>query len=307
MGNPFTDRQAVILLDKRCTDVWVDVSKGLASVIDQLYARKTTKKAWELYQSVGAIPDPEPFNGIIQYQSISMGYNTKIEPKEIAGGITIQRRFIDTEQWDIVDDMVGGLAIAMNRKMNKVAHEPFIYPDSAAFSFVTSEEGVALASNSHTTKAADVSTATGFDNLATMAFDAANLEALRLQTKGFRDNIGERYESNFDTIIFPSALAEAVWEVANSPGKVDTANNNRNFQQGKWKFIELPMLDDYSTSGWGIADSAAMKRDLIWLDAIKPEFENTGDFDTMMRKYRSYAVFGWGFKSWRWLCWSDPS
>jgi hypothetical protein len=307
MPNPLTDKQFVRLLDDRLDKVFTLESKGLPSVIEKIYTRRSTKKAWEEFFGIGDIPDPEPFHGIIQYQSISPGYHTKIEPKEYAGGITVQRRLIDTDRYDVIEGRTKGLARAMNRKMNKIAHEPFIYPDSAAFTFVVSEEGVALASNSHTTKAPDVSTTSGFDNLATYAFDAANLEALRLQTKGFRDDIGERYDSEFDTIVFPSALAEAVWEVGNSPGKTGDNLNNRNFQEGRWKFLELPMLDDYSTTGWGILDSSKMKEELIWLDAVKTEFNSTSDFDTMMRKYASYAVFAWGFTGWRWMCWSDPS
>jgi hypothetical protein len=307
MANPLTDKQFVRLLDDRLDKVWTGRFTGLSSIIDKVFGRKSTKKAWEEYFSIGSVPDPESFNGIIQYQGVSPGYHTKVEPKEYAGGITIQRRLIDTERYDVIEGLAKGLATAMNRKMNKIAHEPFIYPDSSAFTFVTSEEGVALCSNSHTTKAPDVSTATGFDNLATLAFDAANLEALRLQTLGFRDDIGERFDSSFDTIIHGSSLAADVWEVLNSTGKTDTANNNANFQKGRWKSIELPLLDDYSTTGWGIVDSSNMKDMLVWLDAVKAEFNSTTDFDTMMRKYASYAVFAWGFNDWRWIAWSDPA
>jgi hypothetical protein len=307
MSNPLTDKQFVRLLDDRLTKVYKDRYKGLPLIVDKFFDRKRSKKAWEEYFSVGSVPDPELFNGIIQYQGVAPGYHTKITPLEYAGGITIQRRLIDTDRYDVIEGMSKGLATAANRKMNKIAHQVFQNFDSTAFDFMTSEEGVALCSNSHTTKAPDVPTASGFDNLATLAFDAANLETIRLQSKGFRDDIGERIETNFDTIIHPTSLSADVWEVLNSPGKTGDNLNNRNFQQGKWKSIELPMLDDTDTNDWFIVDSSAMKDALIWLDSVPLEFNSTTDFDTQMRKYADYFVVGWGFTDWRWVIGSSVS
>jgi hypothetical protein len=307
MANPLTDKQFVRLLDDRLTKVFVDRYKGFPLVRDKFFSVKQSKKAWEEYFSVGSVPDPEPFNGIIQYQGIAPGYHTKITPAEYAGGITIQRRLLDTDRYDIIEGRSAGLAVAANRKMNKIAHEVFTNFDSTAFDFVDSEEGVALCSNSHTTKAPNISTSSGFDNLSTLAFDEANLETLRIQSKGFRDDIGERIETNFDTIIHGTNLAAEVWNVINSTGKTGDNLNDLNFQKGRWKSIELPLLDDYDTNDYFIVDSAAMKEALIWIDSIPVEFESTTDFDTMMRKYRSYFVCGWGFTDWRWIIGSSVS
>ena len=307
MANPMTDKQFIRLLDDRLTKVFTKEYDGLPDVIDMLYNRQKSKKAWEEYMSVSGIPDPEAFNGIIQYQAAYPGYTTKIEPKEYAGGITVQRRLLDTDRYDVIEGMAKGLAEAMKRKMNKIAHEPFIYFDSTAFTFVTSEEAVALCSNSHTTKVPNVSTSTGFDNLATLAFDAANLETLRIQSKGFKSDIGERIDTDFDTIIHGTNIAADVWEVLNSTGKTGDNLNNANFQKGRWKSIELPYLDDFDTNDWFIADSKKMKEQLMWIDGIKPEFNSTTDFDTLVRKYSSYAVFAWGFTNWRWVVGSSVS
>jgi hypothetical protein len=307
MSNPLTDKQFVRLLDDRLTKVYKDRYKSLPSIIDKFFKRNKSKKAWEEYFAVGSVPDPELFNGVIQYQGVAPGYHTKITPVEYAGGITVQRRLLDTDRYDVIEGMSKGLATAANRKMNKIAHEVFENFDSTAFSFMTSEEGVALCSNSHLTKAPNVSTASGFDNLSTLAFDAVNLEALRIQATGFRDDIGERIETNFDTIVHGTNLAADVWEVMNSEGKTGDNLNNKNFQRGRWKAIELPMLDDHDTNDWFIVDSSAMKDALIWIDSVPLEFNSTTDFDTLMRKYADYFVVGWGFTDWRWILGSSVS
>lgn len=308
MANPLTDKQFVRLLDDRLTKVYSDRYKQLPSVIDKFYTRKKSKKAWEEYFSVGSIPDPEAFNGIIQYQGVAPGYHTKITPSEYAGGITIQRRLLDTDRYDVIEGMAKGLATAANRKMNKIAHELFANFDSTAFDFMSSEEGVALCSNSHLTKAPGVSTASGFDNYATLSFDAVNLEALRIQSLGFRDDIGERIQTNFDTIIHPASLEADVWEVLNSSNKTGNADVlDANFQKGRWKSICLPILDDYDTNDWFVVDSSAMKDALIWIDSVPLEFNSTTDFDTLVRKYADYFVVGYGFTDWRWIIGSSVS
>jgi len=307
MSSPLTDKQFVRLLDDRLTKVNVDEFKGLPMIKDKMFNVVKSKKAWEEYFSVSGIPDPVAFQGIIEYQGAYPGYHTKIEPKEFAGGITIQRRLLDTDRYDIIEGMAKGLGEAANRKMNKIAHEPFLYFDSSAFTYVVSEEGVSLCSNSHTTKVPDVSTTYGFDNLSTLGFDAVNLEALRIQSKGFKSDIGERIDTNFDTIIHPTNLAADVWEVLNSEGKTGDNLNNANFQKGRWKSIELPLLDDTDTNDWFIVDSKKMKEMLLWIDAVPYEFNSTTDFDTLLRKYASYFVVGWGFTNWRWIIGSSVS
>jgi len=307
MGNPLTDKQFVRLLDKRLTDVFTTEYDGLPMIIDKMYKRMSSKKAWEEYMSVSGIGDPQAFSGVIQYQSAYPGYTCKITPTEFAGGITIQRRLLDTDQYDVIEGMAKGLGEAANRKMNKIAHEPFLYFDSSAFNYLYSEEGVALCSNSHTTKVPDVSTSTGFDNLSTLPFDADNLEALRIQSKGLKSDIGERIGTNFDTIVHGTNLAAPVWEVLNSQGKTGDNLNNANFQRGRWKSIELPLLDDTDTNDWFIVDSKRMKEALIWIDSVKTEFMSTTDFDTLIRKYASYFVVGWGWRDWRFIIGSSVS
>jgi hypothetical protein len=307
MSNPLTDKQFVRLLDDRLTKVFVNQYKGLPSIKEKFYSIKKSKKASEEYFSVGSVPDPEAFNGIIQYQGVAPGYHTKITPAEYAGGITIQRRLLDTDRYDVIEGLAKGLGTAARRKQNKIAHEVFTNFDSTAFDFVVSEEGVALCSNSHLTKAPNVSTASGFDNLSTLGFDAVNLEALRIQGLGFRDDIGERIETNFDTIVHGTNLEADVWTVLNSQGATGDNLNDANFQKGRWKAICLPLLDDYDTNDWFIVDSSAMKDALIWIDSIPLEFGSTTDFDTMVRKYSSYMVCGWGFVDWRWIVGSSVS
>ncbi|KKM79945.1 hypothetical protein LCGC14_1344770, partial [marine sediment metagenome] len=306
MGNPATNKEFIRLLQKDMEEVFYDTYKELPQIKDQFFKIVKSSKAWIEYMGLGDVPDPARFEGLITYQGFSPGYTSKITPLEYAGGVVIERRLLDTDQYDVIETRTKKLSGAANRKMNKIAHEPFIFHDSSAFTFLESEEGVALCSNSHTTKSG-TSTASGFDNLSTLALDAVNLETVRIQSRGFMSDISERIDTNFDTIVHGTNSAEVVWEIMNSQGKLDEITNNANFQRGKWKAIELPLLDDYDTNDWFLIDSMAMKESLIWHEGVPLELNQTVDFDTFMQKFISYFVVGWGFRDWRWIIGSSVS
>jgi hypothetical protein len=300
MGSPLTSPQYKRLLDDRLEKDFYGGYDGLSGIKEKFFDVNVDKKAWLEYYGVGDVSDPIAFSGKVSFQSVAPGFHTKIEPKEFAGGIVIQRRLLDTDRYDIIEGRAKRLGIAAKRKMNKIAHEFAVYMDSSAFDYMIAEEGVALCSNSHTTKA-NVSTSSGFDNLGTLPFNAVNLEAVRILSKQFKTDINERFESNFDTILYPTNLASEVWEVIKSEGKVDEMTNNANFQRGRWKEIELPLWDDYDTNNWMIVDSSLMKDCLKWHQGLSEEveFESMRDFDTKMAKYSSYFVCGWGWIDWR--------
>lgn len=305
MGSPLVQEDFIKLLEKNLDKVFTDQYKALPAMRDRLFKVENNKSAWLQYFSVGSVPDPERFHGTTQYQSVSPGFWSKIEGLEYAGGITIERLLIDTDQYGVINSRAKGLATAMKRKQDKIAHEPFIHHDSTAFTFMSSEHGEALCANSHASKSGLLTD--GNDNLTTLPFNAVNLEAVWVMSRGLKDDIGERFDTNFDTIVHGTNLTEAVYEVINSQGKVDEMTNNANWHQRRWKSIELPLLDDYDTDDWMLVDSSMMKEALIWHNAVPTETNMTVDFDTHMAKYNSYARVGWGWTDWRWIIGSSVS
>jgi hypothetical protein len=243
MANPLTSSQFVQLLDKRFTSVAEDIFKDIPPMIDTLYNRQGSDSAWEEYFEIGSLGDIPEFNGKIEYLSIAPGYTTKIEPKEYAGGLQFERKLLDDKKWPVLDGRVAQLTKSAMRTMDKIAVRPFVYAFSSAFDFMTSEEGVALCSDSHTTKSG-TSTSTGFDNAGTSALDKTSIAATRLLMKGFRNDISERIPIEPDTLIVPSNLYDTAMEIMGSDKDPENANNTINVQKGIFKVIEYPRMDD---------------------------------------------------------------
>lgn len=301
MANPLNSAQFVRLLDKRLTKVFDGVTaKELPPMIDQLYTRTSSSTAWQEYWGIGALGDIPEFNGALTYLTMHPGYYTKIEPKEYAAGIQFERKLLADKQYGVLDDRAGKLTKSAMRTMDKLAVRPFAYAFSNAFDFMTSEEGVSLCSDSHTTKSG-VSTTSGFDNAGTSALSKTSLAATRILMRKYVDDIGNRLEINPDMLLVPDNLYDTAMEIVGSDLDPTSANNTKNMMKDRFKVVPYMRLDDYDTNNWFMIDSSMMKEHLLWIDREKPSNSTTVDFETFILKYAVYFRVGNGFTDWRWI------
>ena len=307
MGNPIVSSQFMRLLDDRLRKVYVDSFKELPSMVDQLFGVIKSDKAWEEFYGVGAVPDIPAFNGLLEYLSVAPQYYTRIEPKEFAGGIQIERKLLDDDRYDVIKSRQNGLVESLYRVKEKYGAQAFGYAFSSALTFATSEEGVALCSSSHTTKSG-ASTSSGFSNAGTSALTKTSIGATRILMRKFKNEAGQRIVIEPDTLIVPDTLYDTACEAvgwnekgASSDRDPDTPHGKINVQYKRWTIIPYPRLDDYDTNNWYMVDSKQMKEYLLWIDRIEPDVTTDKDFDSMMFKQAIYARFGYGFTDWRWI------
>jgi len=300
MANPLTSAQFTRLLDKRLRDVFEDKFKTLPSMIPALYREFPSDSAFEEFYEIGALPDIPEFSGKLEYVSPSPGYYTKIEPKEYAGGVMFERKLLDDKKYSVMDGRSSMLAESAARVKEKLGVRPFAYAFSSAFDFMTSEEGVALCSGSHTTKSG-TSTSSGFSNAGTSALNQTSVAATRLLMRKFRNDISERINIEPDTLIVPDNLADKAMEIVGTDKGLYSAEGTTNVQKGRFKVVPYLRLDDYDTNNWFMTDSSLMKRFLVWITRISPEPNNTIDFETFTVKHSVYMRVGCGFLDWRFL------
>lgn len=301
MASPLDSAQFVRLLDTRLREVSEAKFKELTSMIPTLFRVINSDSAWEEFYSIGAVPDIPAFNGNLSFLGIAPGYHSRIEPKEYAGGIQIERKLMDDKKYAVMDNMAGGLAVAAQRSREKQGVRAFANAFSSAYDFMTSEEGVSLCSSSHTTKAG-TSTTSGFDNSGTSALSKTSVAATRLLMRRFRNDISERIEISDNLgLVVPDNLADAAMEINMTPKSMDTAEGNVNMQYKRYNVIPYLRLDDYDTNNWFMVDMDAMKQDLIWVNRVMPETKMTVDFKTYVSMIATYYRCAYGFINWRWI------
>lgn len=301
MGSPLDSAQFVRLLDKRLRVVSENKYKELKSMIPMLFNMLSTDSAWEEFYSVGSTPDIPEFNGKLSYLGLAPGFNTRIEHKEYAAGIQSERKLIDDKKYGVLDNRASGLMEAAHRTREKKGVRAFANAFSTAFDYMESEEGVALCSTSHLTKAGTPTTS-GFSNAGSTAASKTAVAATRLLMRKFRNDISERIDIGDDlAIVSPDNLVDTFEEIVGTPAGYDTAAMDKNMDYKRYEIIPYMRLDDYDTNNWFMVWKSQMKKDLIWMDRIMPELKNTIDFETYAIKHAIYFRCSYGFIDWRFI------
>lgn len=294
------------LLDPRFQKIFFERYKQLPDMIPEIYnVAPHNGRDVMSWSEIGTFGDWQPFSGRVSYDSLTQGYDTTMTFLEFVSGFMVERKLYDDDQFHIMDRRPSGLATALQRTRQRHAARTFNNAFSVDNYFSVRSEGVALCSASHTTTAPGVSTASGFDNYGTAAFSATALAAARIDFVQFRDDRGNFISAMPDTILHPPALYEQVYEVIASSGKVDSANNNRNVHEGKYRAMEWNYLSD--SNNWFLIDSALKNESLFWVDRVQKEFAYAEDMDTLVAKWRGYARWANAAIDWRWIFGSQVS
>lgn len=166
-----------------------------------------------------------------------------------------------------------------------------------AFTYTpTDGDAVSLCNASHPSNVAGVAVQS---NRGTSALSATNVETVRIAMHNFRDDLGEKISVTPDTLIIPRDLEQTGWEIINSKGKVDTANNNANFHQGKYKLVVWDRLTD--STDWFFSDYSMQKEYLLWWNREPNQFFQDKDSNTMVAVYLGYYRVGTGWDDWRFI------
>lgn len=290
------------------TDIFNERFKEEGDRVGDYYRVVNDKGINTRFSTVSGMGQLVEFTGSVNYADVAQGYDMTITPVQFARGFSIERLLADTDKSGIMNSKPRALGTAAARTRNYHAIRPFDNAFTVDTLFASHSEGVPMCSNSHTTTTG-ASTATGFDNLVTTSLSAVSIAAMRVQGLNLRDEQGEKVTNlMFDTLLIPQqgTMEENAWEIVNSMGKTDSANNNANFNKDRYKIKSDIYLGD--ANNFFLYDSTMMKEHgLIWQEAVKPEFAMVEDFDSLIAKWRCYGRWGNYWLSWPWIIGSQVS
>lgn len=259
---------------------------------DMFYTVRKSSKLTETYLELGDIAPMTELKGSVNYADVSQGYQFTVTATEFAQGIKIQRRFVETDQLDVVDTLPKKLGMSAH---DRIATDIFFPFNNAYNTSITTLDGLQLCSAAHTSN----NGGSNQSNRGTSALSALSVEATRILMKKFLSNTDRRITVNPDTIIVPEDIREIGWEIISSTGKPDTADNNANFSKGKYNLISSVWLND--TNNWFMVDSKLMKLYMTWNDIVNLEFNQAKDFDGFAAKYNDYMFYSYIPRDWRFV------
>lgn len=281
------------LLEKDFRKIYMDQYRSLPAMVPDLFNVMRSDAAFEKTSQVGTVPDFVEFSGSISEVNPIQGYDKTFTFTEYASKIEIQRKLAADDQYRVMTRLPRGLATSASRSREKSGAQ--IY--GLAFTFEPSDgDGAELCASDHNS---NVGTTPAQSNEGTLSLSATNVETTRINMHDFRDDQNEIISVNPDTLTVPRNLEQTGWEIINTKGKVDTANNNANFHQGKYKLIVWDRLTD--TNNWFFSDFQMQKEFLIWWNREPIQFFQDKDSNTLVAMFLGYYRIGTGWDDWRWV------
>ena len=261
--------------------------------VDSLFGIEKSNKATEYDLGIGGMGDLAEFDGTISYDDFRQQYRVSYSHTEWCKGIKIERKLVDDDLYSIINKRPAQLALVAKRTKEK--HGASVFNNAFNTSVFSGGDAKALCASDHSRVGSDESNS----NTGTTALSATSVEATRLLMRQFTDETDNLLTARGDTLLVPPALEETAWEIVNSSGKLDSAENNPNFSKGKYKVIVWDYLTD--ANNWFMIDSRMAKMYLKWFNRIPVEFNKDKDFDTYIAKWSVYTRYSYGFSDWTWI------
>lgn len=281
------------IVQRDLSEVFLDQWRDWESMLPLLFRYVDATQGTEYDLETGDVGSVPSFEGAISYDDFKEGYKKSVTETEYALGLKIQRRLLRNDLYDVVRDRVGLLAQSFRQKQEDIGASVF---NNAFNTTHTVGDGLSLCSSAHTSKVGG----SNQGNAGSSAISAANVEATRQLMVKFKTNRDNTMRTTPDLLLVPTELHEKAWEIVNSYGKIDTANNNRNFHYGKYN---IAIWDNFLTdsNNWFMIDSRKMKRYNKYRVWEPVQFFKSGEFDTISQKFAGYMSNGVSQVEWRWI------
>lgn len=285
-------------LDPVLSEIFHQHYTQVAPKREQLFGVRNSSKAKETDLRIDSFGDPTEFNGTVEYETPDRDYEVEYIHTQFTKGFMVERAMLDDMQYDNIFTQASNMGTAFARKQEKDAASVFNNAMSTGF---LGYDAKALCADDHPRSRTD---STAVDNLLALSLTAANLETAITTMQGFKDDQGNEISIMPDTLLVPRALRKTGLELTGSELNPETANNATNVHSGM-KLIVWEYLTD--TNRWFVIDSTMAKRYLKWYTRVPVEFAAEDSFDTLVRKFRGYMRYSFGWSDFRWVIGSEPS
>jgi phage major head subunit gpT-like protein len=293
------------LLEPGLREVFFLTYDGLLaqSPVSQLFNVITSNKAVEYFLGAGGMGDWQEYKGAIEYDDMEQLYRTSLTHAEYARGFKVERKLVDDDQYNIIQERPRALAMAAARTREK--HAASVFNNAFSTSYQGGDAKPLCESAGHPYSPSNASTQT---NEGSSALSYDNVITIFRAMQEFKDDRGELVSVNPDTLLVPPELAQTAKEILlttqNKPNTTDTVVNYVN------TFLNKVIVWHYLTdaNAWFMIDSQLAKRHLLWVDRVGMEFalDPTSNY-RLEARYRGYMRYSYGWSDWRWVYGNNPS
>lgn len=265
------------------------------SMLKELFNMQDSKKSSEQLSSIGSFGDFEEFTGTVPYSDLNQGYDKEFTHTEYVAGLKTRRSLLADDLYGKIKQAPVAMGVSAMRKREQDGAKIF----NNAFTDEPSDGDAAeLCASDHPSAAQGVSKSES--NEGTTAISATAIATTKRLMEEFTDDQLKMIGVSPDTIVVPnSTTGDKAMEINGSEKQLDTANNNINIHQGKYKIIRWKYLTD--TNNWFMVDSAYMKMMLHWFNREPYQIFKDKNSDQLEAKHIGYMRYSLGWSDYVWI------
>lgn len=315
---PQTHGQMSPFLEEKLNEVKNEAEMApLAQMINTLFNVRTSQEAFVQFLGATDLGALVPFDGQYEEGNVYPTYKSRIVFPEFGLKVVDEKKL--TEDIGFKNALAGARQLVMASQETKEDYAGRFWGnlDSASWDFMSSDENLPVASNSHTSTDPNVNPAAlgGFNNLGVNAFSYSGLHEALWNMRQYRKSNGKRInrpDSQVYGILHPDWMIWQVEQVIGTEKGLDGPDMNMNPAhkglKGNTRFRSIPYsrLDDYSINTWGLIDLTMLMDNFYFYNRVKGTYSNHVDRETenLIQTYRTR--FGMGFKveGWRAINWN---
>jgi hypothetical protein len=267
------------------------------------------------FGSMTAMDGPKPVgeNGPYPQDGYQEGYSKTIEHDTWKDAFSVTQEMIEDTNFIELAKKPAAFIAAYYRRMEVFAAQMFGGAiNGAAVDVygrkydVTGADGLAAFHYQHPSKTqAGYTQSNRFSGFLTQE----NLGKLETHMQMFTDDDGNILNIAPDTILIPNdaAMKEKAFVAIGSDQKPGGANNDMNYQYGRWNIIVWPYLNQFititsgTTEPWIMLDSKYIQQydAAIWANRVENRIKSYIDESTDANVWHMRSRFGVGFNDWR--------
>ena len=259
---------------------------------------RTSTKAKETHQRIGAFGDPQPWQGQVHYDSADPDYQIEWLHEQLTLGFKVERTLLEDMQYSGIFDSAGNLGQSFNRKVVKDEASVF----NNAFATVLGYDGKTLVATDHPRSKSDSTAVT--NSMGTVALTDANLEAAIIKLEGLGDDRGDQTTAMATHLVVGRSLRQTAIKLTGSTLEPETGNNAVNTHTSL-----VPVVHPLITSKkWFVVDAGMAKMQMIWYWRLMAAFAAAEDqSSTLIRSFFGRMRYSFGWQDFRWVVRSNAS
>lgn len=271
--------------------VFLNKFRGIPSMLPYILRFKRAEQGTEYLLETGDIGSPQAFTGSVFYDQVGEGYKKSIAETQYTLGLILTRQLMRNDLYGVIRSRVSLIAQSFRSLRETIGASPFVNANNTSF---TMGDTLSLANSAHTSNNGGGTQS----NTSSLALSAANLFTALVAMKKLKTNRDQIMVNIPDTLLVPMDLQQTAFEILQSMGKLDTANNNRNYLQNQFNLV---VWDNYltSTTGWFLLNSQINKEQCVFFEWEPTSFMRSGEVDTLTSKVLGYTSCGVAFGEWR--------